>query len=223
MCRWKGLDRMSADVSQAKDPSQRRRIAAPVVGLVLAAVSAAALVSCSTDSDGDDSSSFSPTPTAADTASFSGTSPSALASIGESVKASAKEAASAAASSASARASAFEASVSAEAARANEAAQKELADVEGRGNATADVSMTGLPRAETGGLLALVVNITNRTEKTASYAVQVDFRDPDGKVVETRFVGVQDLEPGDRAQPLAISRKPAEPKLTAEIAKAQRY
>ncbi|MFD3837597.1 hypothetical protein ACFWWC_15210 [Streptomyces sp. NPDC058642] len=213
---------MSADVSQAKDPSQRRRSAAPVVGLVLAAVSAAALVSCSTDS-GDDSSSFTPTPTAADTASFSGTSPSALASIGESVKASAKEAASAAASSASARASAFEASVSAEAARANEAAQKELADVEGRGNATADVSMTGLPRAETGGLLALVVNITNRTDETASYAVRVDFRDPDGKVVETRFVGAQDLEPGDRAQPLAISRKPAEPKLTAEIAKAQRY
>jgi hypothetical protein len=113
--------------------------------------------------------------------------------------------------------------VSAETVRANEAARKELADVEGRGNATADVSMTGLPRAETGGLLALVVNITNRTDETASYAVQVDFRDPDGKVVETRFVGARDLEPGDRAQPLAISRKPAEPKLTAEIAKAQRY
>lgn len=214
---------MSADVSQAKDPSQRRRTAVPLVGLVLAAVSAAVLVSCSTDSDGDDVASFSPTPTAADTASFSGSVPSALASLGASVKESAQGAASAAASSASARASAFEASVSAEAARANAAAQKELADVEGRGNATADVSMTGVPRAETGGLLALVVNITNRTDETASYAVQVDFRDPDGKVVETRFVGVEDLEPGDKAQPLAISRKPAEPKLTAEIAKAQRY
>lgn len=214
---------MSADVSQAKDPSQRRRTAVPLVGLVLAAVSAAVLVSCSTDSDGDDVASFSPTPTAADTASFSGAVPSALASLGASVKESAQGAASAAASSASARASAFEASVSAEAARANAAAQKELADVEGRGNATADVSMTGVPRAETGGLLALVVNITNRTDETASYAVQVDFRDPDGKVVETRFVGVEDLEPGDKAQPLAISRKPAEPKLTAEIAKAQRY
>ncbi|MFF4274068.1 hypothetical protein [Streptomyces sp. NPDC001536] len=215
---------MSADVSQAKNPSQRRgRAVASAVGLVLAAVSMAALVSCSTDSDGDDASSFSPTPTAADTESFSGSSPSALASIGASVKESAKEAASAAASSASARASAFEASVSADAVRANKAAQEELADVEGRGNATADVSMTGLPRAETGGLLALVVNIVNRTDETASYAVQVDFRDPDGKVVETRFVGVQDLEPGDRAQPLAVSRKPAEPKLTAEIAKAQRY
>ncbi|MDN3027861.1 hypothetical protein [Streptomyces sp. S.PB5] len=214
---------MSADVSQPRDPSRRRRAASALAGLVLAAVGAAALVSCSTDSGEDESASFSPTPTAADTASFSGTPPSALASLGASVKASAQGAASAAASSASARASAFEASVSAEAARANAAAQQELEDVDGRGNATADVSMTGLPRSETGGLLALVVSITNRTDETASYAVQVDFRDPDGKVVETRFVGAQDLEPGEKAQPLAISRKPAEPKLTAEIAKAQRY
>ncbi|MEV6614997.1 hypothetical protein AB0N31_14255 [Streptomyces sp. NPDC051051] len=135
--------------------------------------------------------------------------------------ASAKASVSAAASSASARASAFEASVSAEAARA--AAEKELKDVDGRGDATADVSLTGKPRAQTGGLLAVVVNITNRSGDTASYAVQVDFRDPDGKAVETRYVGAEDLAPGGRAQPLAVSRKPPEPQLTAEIAKAQRY
>ncbi|WP_333755921.1 hypothetical protein [Streptomyces sp. IBSBF 3352] len=125
--------------------------------------------------------------------------------------------------SASARASEFEASVSAEVKRANDAAQEQLKDVKGRGNATADVSLTGKPRADTGNLLAVVVAITNRTDETASYAVQVDFRDPDGKVVETRFVGAEDLEPGERAEPVAISRKPPEPRLTAEIAKAQRY
>jgi hypothetical protein len=32
--------------------------------------------------------------------------------------------------------------------------------------------MTGLPRAKTGGLLAVLVNITNNTDRTASYAVQ---------------------------------------------------
>lgn len=158
-------------------------------------------------------------PYSPDTASFSGTAATALSSL----EASARERASAAASSASARASEFEASVSAEIVRANQAAQRELEDVDGRGNATGDVSLTGKPRADTGGLLAVVVNITNRTDETASYAVQVDFRDPEGKVAETRFVGAEDLEPGEKAQPLAISRKPPEPRLTAEIAKAQRY
>lgn len=206
-----------------KRPRRRHPVAFAIAGLVTAVLGTASLASCSTDSGSDSGSSFTPTPTGPDTASFSGTSPSALASIGASVKASAKAAASAAASSASAAASAFEASVSADVERANAAARKELAGVDGKGNATSEVALTGKPRSQTGGLLVLVVNITNKTDKTASYAVQVDFRDPDGNVAETRYVGAQDLKPGEKAQPLAISRKPAEPQLTAEIAKAQRY
>lgn len=194
----------------------RRRTATALTGLVLAAVSAASLVSCSSDSD-DNGSKSSASATA--TASFSGSVPSALASVKESVKASV----SALASSASAQASAWLASVSAETERANRAAKNALKDVDGKGNATADVSLTGKPRAETAGLLAVVVNITNSTDKTASYAVQVDFRDPDGKVVQTRYVGAEDLKPGAKAQPLAISTEPAEPQLTAVVAKAQRY
>ena len=184
----------------------------PVLGMT-------ALAACGSDDDGETSPSANVRPSAPATASFTGAAPSAL----ESLAASAKASVSAAASSASARASEFEASVSADVARANAAAEKELKDIDGRGNATADVSLTGKPRAETGGLLAVVVNIANGSDDTASYAVQVDFRDPDGKVVETRYVGAEDLAPGERAQPLAISRKPPEPQLTAEIAKAQRY
>jgi len=193
----------------------RRRTATALTGLVLAAVSAASLVSCS-DSDNDGSSSSA---SAAATASFSGSAPSALASVKESVKASV----SALASSASAQASAWLASVSAETERANRAAKNALKDVDGKGNATADVSLTGKPRSETAGLLAVVVNITNSTDKTTSYAVQVDFRDPDGKVVQTRYVGAEDLKPGAKAQPLAISTEQAEQQLTAVVAKAQRY
>ncbi|MFD6986477.1 hypothetical protein ACFWAX_38260, partial [Streptomyces sp. NPDC059956] len=63
----------------------------------------------------------------------------------------------------------------------------------------------------------------NRTDKKASYAVQVDFTDATGKVVESRIVGAENLEPGELAQPLAISRKPADLNLTPRIAKAQRY
>lgn len=208
--------------SRRGDTAGRRRPALATVAMALVPVlGMTALAACGSDGDGDGDTSPSATvrPSAPATASFTGAVPSAL----ESFAASAKASVSAAASSASARASEFEASVSAEVARAGTAAEKELKDVDGRGNATADVSLTGKPRAETGGLLAVVVNITNRSDDTASYAVQVDFHAPDGKVVETRYVGAEDLAPGERALPLAISRKPPEPQLTAKIAKAQRY
>ncbi|MFI9610561.1 FxLYD domain-containing protein [Streptomyces sp. NPDC052023] len=203
-------------------PSQRAQVRTALAGLLLAAAGAAALVSCGGGDDGggdDGTASVRPALSGPYTASFSGTPASALASLAESARARA----SAAASSASARASEFEASVSAEVARANEAAQRELKDLKGQGNAMADVSLTGKPRADTGGLLAVAVNITNRTDETASFAVRVDFRDSDGKVVETRYVGAEDLAPGDKAQPLAISRIPAGQSLTAAITKAQRY
>ncbi|MFD7435339.1 hypothetical protein [Streptomyces sp. NPDC059861] len=204
----------------ATTPQQRAQARTALTGLLLGAAGAVALVSCGGGGDASDgTASLRPTPTGPYTASFSGTPASALASL----KGSAQARASAAASSASARASEFEASVSAEVARANAAAQRELKDVEGRGNAMADVSLTGKPRADTGDLLAVAVNIANRTDETASYAVQVEFRDSDGKLVETRYVGAEDLAPGAREQPLAISRTPAGQQLTAEITKAQRH
>ncbi|MGW7164116.1 hypothetical protein ACWGH3_02115 [Streptomyces sp. NPDC054884] len=214
---------MKDGASGAKARPLRRRVAPAVAGLLLAVAGTASLASCGSGDGDDGGASFSPRPSPPDTASFSGAAPSALASLGASVEESVRAAASAAASSASSRASEFEASVSAEVARANRAAEKKLENVEGRGNATADVSLTGKPRAETSGLLAVIVNITNSTDETASFAVQVDFRDSDGKVVETRFVGADDLAAGARAHPLAISRKPPQPPLTAEVAKAQRY
>ena len=197
---------------------RRARPAALVLAVV--AASTVALVSCGDDSDSSGSSSQASTP---DTASFSGMTPSALKSAASSAVASARAQASAAASSASAAASSFEASVSSEVARASKDAQNELKDVKGQGNAMSDVAMTGKPRAQTSGLLAVVVTITNKTDKKASYAVQVDFLDSSGKVVETRYVGAENLAPGAKAQPIAISAKPPEPVLTPKLAKAQRY
>ncbi|MEU9303439.1 hypothetical protein [Streptomyces sp. NPDC048269] len=196
-----------------------RRLAAVALTLATVVSGAAALASCSTDDGDQPTRTFSPRPTPPDAASFSGMPPSPMSSAAASALASA----SAAASSASAAASAFEASVSAETLRANKAAAEELEKVSGGGNAGADVSLRGKPRAETGGLLAVIVSITNSTDKKASYAVQVDFTDAAGKVVESRIVGAEDLEPGELAQPLAISRKPADLNLTPRIAKAQRY
>ncbi|MFI9150575.1 hypothetical protein [Streptomyces sp. NPDC053367] len=186
------------------------------------ALSAVALTGCGDDQDTSPSPSRTTTSSPA-TASFSGLPPSALASQAASAIASAHASASAAASSASARASAFEASVDAEVARAGAAAEKALKNVEGRGNALSEVGMKGLPRNETSGLLAVLVTITNKTGSKASYAVQIDFEDPSGKVVETRFVGAEDLDPGERQQPVAFSRQPADAQLTPRLAKAQRY
>ncbi|MEV6058115.1 hypothetical protein [Streptomyces sp. NPDC052107] len=163
------------------------------------------------------------TPRTPNVSSFSGTPPSALASSASSAISSARASASAAASSASARASEFEASVDAETQRRSAAAEKELKNVKGRGNALSEVAMTGIPRSQTGGVLAVLVTITNKTDSTASYAVQVDFKDASGKVVETRYVGAEHLEPGKKDQPIAFSHQPQEAKLTPVLAKAQRY
>ncbi|MEV7129336.1 hypothetical protein [Streptomyces sp. NPDC093260] len=202
-------------------PLRLRAVLAGAVGCLLGA---GALTGCgSGDGQGGGATSGPATPQTPATNSFSGMPPSALASAAASAIESARASASAAASSASARASQFEASVEAQAARAGAAAEKELKNVRGRGNALNEVAMTGLPRAQTGGLLAALVTITNKTDKKASYAVQVDFEDASGKVVETRFVGAENLAPGKQEQPIAFSRQPAEAKLTPRLAKAQRY
>ncbi|MGY6020100.1 FxLYD domain-containing protein [Streptomyces spinosirectus] len=199
-------------------PADRSRPVAVVLAVV--AASTLTLVSCSSDSNsGGSSTPSTERPTPPDTASFSGTAPSAMSSA----KASARARASSAAASASAAASSFEASVSAEVERANKAAQNELKNVKAPGNAMSEVAMTGKPRAQTGGLLAVVVTITNKSGKKASYAVQVDFLDSSGKTVETRYVGAENLAPGDKANPIAISRKPPQPVLTPKLVKAQRY
>ncbi|MFE3323554.1 FxLYD domain-containing protein [Streptomyces sp. NPDC059176] len=195
-----------------------RRSVTVALSVMMTALGAAALVACSTGSGESGSSTpFSPRPTPPATASFSGTAASALASV----EASARAKASAAASSASAAASSFEASVSAEVARANAEAAEQLKNVQGGGNARSDVSLTGRPTANTQGVQAVVVTIRNSTDQTASYAVQIDFTDSSGEVVESRVVGAQNLAPGEREQALAISRKPAG--LTPTVAKAQRY
>lgn len=208
--------------TQGGPPRAARSRASAV--LLAALTCGAVLVSCSTNSgDNGGGTSVTPRATPPDTSSFSGTPPSALASAASSIIGSARASASAAASSMSAAASEFEASVSADTARASAAAQAELKKVQGSGNAMSEVAMTGMPRSRTGGLLAVLVTITNRTDHKASYAVQIDFKNADGKVVETRYVGAQDLEPGKRAQPIAISRQAADPPLIPRLTKAQRY
>ncbi|MFJ4483434.1 hypothetical protein ACIP3D_13890 [Streptomyces longwoodensis] len=195
----------------------------PLTLLACSLLATGALTGCSDDSGGSSASTGTVAPSARVSASFSGELPSAIASSAASRIASARASASAAVSSVSARASEFEASVSAEFERRSTAAKKALQDVEGQGNAMSEVTMSGLARADTGGVLAVLVRITNRTDSTASYAVRIDFEDAQHKVVETRYTGAEDLAPGKREQPIVFSHEPAEPKLTPRLAQAQRY
>ncbi|MET9079017.1 hypothetical protein ABZX95_44480 [Streptomyces sp. NPDC004232] len=202
-------------------PRGRCLLRRAAIALACAAV-AGALTSCG-NSGSSGGSSTPGTPTSPNTASFSGTMPSALASSASAAISSARASASAAASSASARASEFEASVSAETARRTAAAEKELKGVKGRGNAVSEVGVTGIPKAQTGGVAAALVTITNKTGHKASYAVQIDFKNQAGQVVETRFTGSENLQPGKKDQPIVFSRQSAESRLTPSLAKAQRY
>ncbi|MFF8278809.1 hypothetical protein ACF05T_22245 [Streptomyces lateritius] len=206
-----------------RSSSRGVRLVTAAAAVVLGGLGAAGLVSCGTDGDANTGPTFTDRPTAPDTASFSGALPSSVASSAQAAIESAKASASSAAASASAREASRKASIGADVERSRKAAEDALKNVQGRGNAVGEVSMTGKPRTETGGRLTVVVSITNKTDATASYAAQVDFIDDSGKVVETQFVGAEDLAPGERAQPLVISRQPAEPILTPRLTKAQRY
>ncbi|MFG2869458.1 FxLYD domain-containing protein [Streptomyces sp. NPDC048338] len=215
---------MNTPPSRSTRPPALRRAAGAAVAVVLTAAGAAGLAACdSGDDDTGRSSSFSDRPTPPDTASFSGAAPSALASAAESAEAAARASASAAAASASAREASRKASIGAEVERSQQAAQDALKGVQGGGNARSEVAMSGKPRADTNGILTVLVSITNQTDATASYAVQVDFLDASGKVVETQYTGAEDLPPGGRKQPLVISRSAPEPVLTPRLTKAQRY
>ncbi|MCH0564173.1 MULTISPECIES: hypothetical protein [unclassified Streptomyces] len=205
----------SGTPSRTPRPALRR----PLTHGMCAAVSGVlALAACSGGDGGDGGTA--PAPTAPVTSNFSGEAPTSILSSAASRKAEVQESA---ASSAAARASEFAASVSADSERARTEARKELGEVQGQGNAVGDVSLTGLPLSATNNVRALLVTMTNRTDRTASFAVQVDFSDSDGKVVETVYVGARDVEAGQKAQRYAISSSPPEPRLTAGIAKAQWY
>ncbi|MFF7633522.1 FxLYD domain-containing protein [Kitasatospora sp. NPDC008050] len=187
--------------------------------LIVTAGAVAGLAACSSSSTTSSGGATTATPFSPATASFSGSVPSGLSSLASSAKA----AVSSAASSASGAAASFEASVSAAGAKAQASASAALADVTGSGNAVGDITLTGVPKATTGGLNATVVSITNSTSSAANYAVRIDFLDASGTKVDSTVVGVEHLAPGQKAQPVAFSTKDTDVTLTAKVATAERY
>ncbi|MFE9014457.1 hypothetical protein [Streptomyces cyaneofuscatus] len=116
----------------------------------------------------------------------------------------------------------FAASVSAETERVRQEAVKRLDGVEGRGNAVADVSVSGLPVAASEEVRSARVRVTNPTDEPAFYAVKVEFVDAEGKVLDTVVVGVEDAPPGRTVDAQANSRKAAGVKTFPRVAQAER-
>ncbi|MFJ7330649.1 hypothetical protein ACIQVN_30925 [Streptomyces cyaneofuscatus] len=116
----------------------------------------------------------------------------------------------------------FAASVSAETERVRQEAVKRLDGVEGRGNAVADVSVSGLPVAASEEVRSARVRVTNSTDEPAFYAVKVEFVDAEDKVLDTVVVGVEDAPPGRTVDAQANSRKAAGVKTFPRVAQAER-
>ncbi|MFC9028905.1 hypothetical protein [Streptomyces arboris] len=116
----------------------------------------------------------------------------------------------------------FAASVSAETERVRQEAVKRLDGVEGRGNAVADVSVSGLPVAASEEVRSARVRVTNPTDEPAFYAVKVEFVGAEDKVLDTVVVGVEDAPPGRTVDVQANSRKAAGVKTFPRVAQAER-
>ncbi|MEW5539816.1 hypothetical protein AB1339_19425 [Streptomyces cyaneofuscatus] len=116
----------------------------------------------------------------------------------------------------------FAASVSAETERLRQEAAKRLEGVEGRGDAVADVSVSGLPVAASEEVRSARVRVTNPTDEPAFYAVKVEFVDAEDKVLDTVVVGVEDAPPGRTVDAQANSRKAAGVKTFPRVAQAER-
>ncbi|MFJ9923505.1 hypothetical protein ACIRSF_29895 [Streptomyces rubiginosohelvolus] len=116
----------------------------------------------------------------------------------------------------------FAASVSAESERVRQEAAKRLDEVEGRGNAVADVSVTGLPLSGSEEVRSTRVRVTNPTDEAAFYAVKVEFVDAEDKVLDTVVVGVEDAPPDRTVDAQANSRKAAGVKTFPRVAQAER-
>ncbi|MFD8620599.1 hypothetical protein [Streptomyces sp. NPDC059513] len=116
----------------------------------------------------------------------------------------------------------FAASVSAETERVRQEAAKRLEGAEGRGDAVADVSVSGLPVAASEEVRSARVRITNPTDAPAFYAVKVEFVDAQDKVLDTVVVGEEDAPPGRTVDVQANSRKAAGVKTFPRVAQAER-
>ncbi|WP_223280935.1 hypothetical protein [Streptomyces antnestii] len=100
-------------------------------------------------------------------------------------------------------------------------AQKELDRVKGGVNAKGDIELGAVTKD--GDRTAVPVTATNSSGSKASYAVQVDFRDPGGNLLDTVVVTIDDVDKGASKKAKARSNRTLSGDVKADVARALRH
>lgn len=100
-------------------------------------------------------------------------------------------------------------------------AQEELDRVKGGVNAKGDIGLGDV--AKDGDRITVPVTATNSSDSQASYAVQVNFRDSGGNLLDTVVVTVDDVDKGKSRKATARSNRTLTGDVKADVGRALRH
>lgn len=101
-------------------------------------------------------------------------------------------------------------------------AGRQLDDIKGGVDAK-DAVRLGDPTTDSGGRTAVEVTVENTTGSTKSFAVQVNFRDENGDLLDANVVTVSDVAAGGTGTGTVRSTHDLSGDVKAEVARALRY
>lgn len=108
------------------------------------------------------------------------------------------------------------------AASATEAAASKMAEVKDGVNAKADVKTDGPIKSEDN-RTTVKITATNTADKKADYTVSVNFRDADGKLLDTAVLNIKDVDSAQSKSGTARSNRTLSGTPKAEIGQALRH
>ncbi|MEV5612998.1 hypothetical protein [Streptomyces sp. NPDC052225] len=100
-------------------------------------------------------------------------------------------------------------------------AQEKFDDIKGGVDAKDDVKLGDVSKDD--GRATVPVSITNGADAKKSYAVQVDFRDSGGNLLDTVVLTVKDVDADTSKDAKATSNRSLDGDVTADVARAMRY
>lgn len=105
---------------------------------------------------------------------------------------------------------------------AEASAKAQLKKIKGGANAKGDVKAGSVSLDKSGRAVARIT-ITNKSHNTADYAMEVNFRDADGDLVDATLLRVPSVRPNTPRQATARSHRKLTGHITAQIGHAVRY
>ncbi|WP_442819183.1 FxLYD domain-containing protein [Streptomyces sp. NBC_01236] len=101
-------------------------------------------------------------------------------------------------------------------------AGRKLDELQNGVNAKGDVKLDSQVTADSDGRSTVKVTVTNSASSEKSYAVQINFRDPAGNLLDTVVVTVNDVAAGASKDATARSTRTLSGDITADVARAVR-